>query len=294
MSENRAFGRGGVGAVMGSKKLKAIVVLGEEREIKIADPQVTDNIIREFYRNCHKTPLTSETHPKYGTTFLACMHGCSSWIPSPFFNADVLHTTHGRPLAFATGIKLSRPELNVVVVTGDGDGAAIGANHLIQAARRNIDILTILVNNRIYGMTGGQVAPTTPYGMKTSTTPYGNMEYPFDLCKLVEAAGASYVARWTTFHTKQLIASIKKRLLKKGFSFIEVVSQCPVQYGRYVGVTEPAKLLLMFKDLSVSIDKSKSMSEEELKERIIIGEFTDRERAGLIEAYEKLFSEVKA
>jgi 2-oxoglutarate ferredoxin oxidoreductase subunit beta len=220
--------------------------------------------------------------------------GCSSWIPSPFFNADVLHTTHGRPLAFATGIKLSRPELNVVVITGDGDGAAIGANHLIQAARKNIDILTILVNNRIYGMTGGQVAPTTPYGMKTSTTPYGNMEYPFDLCKLVEAAGASYVARWTTFHTKQLIASIKKRLLKKGFSFIEVVSQCPVQYGRYVGITESAKLLLMFKDLSVSIDKSKSMSEEEFKERTIIGEFTDRERAGLIEAYEKLFSEVKA
>ncbi|MEM3703058.1 MAG: thiamine pyrophosphate-dependent enzyme, partial [Candidatus Bathyarchaeia archaeon] len=171
--------------------------------------------------------------------------GCSSWIPSPFFNADVLHTTHGRPLAFATGVKLGNPELRVVVFTGDGDSAAIGGNHLIQAARKNIEILTVLVNNRIYGMTGGQVAPTTPHGMRTKTTPYGNLEYPFDLCKLVEAAGASYVARWTSFHTKQLISSMKKGILKEGFSFIEVVSQCPVQYGGYVGVRDPAELLLM-------------------------------------------------
>jgi len=220
--------------------------------------------------------------------------GCSAWIPSPFFNADVLHTTHGRPLAFATGVKLSRPELHVVVFTGDGDSAAIGGNHLIQAARRNIDILTVLVNNRIYGMTGGQVAPTTPHGMKTRTTPYGNLEYPFDLCKLVETAGASYVARWTTFHTRQLVSSIKKGLLKKGFSFVEVVSQCPVQYGRFIGIRDPAELLLMLRDLSISIEKAKSMSEEELKERIVIGEFVDRERAGLVEAYEKLFGEVKA
>jgi len=219
--------------------------------------------------------------------------GCSAWIPSPLFNADVLHTTHGRPLAFATGVKLSRPELHVVVISGDGDLAGIGGNHLIQAARRNIEILTILVNNRVYGMTGGQVAPTTPHGMKTRTTPYGNLEYPFDLCKLVEAAGASYVARWTTFHTKQLVSSIKKGLLKKGFSFIEVVSQCPVQYGRFAGKRDPAELLLMLRDLSIPIEKAKSMSEEELKERIVIGEFVDRERVGLTEAYKKLLDEVK-
>jgi 2-oxoglutarate ferredoxin oxidoreductase subunit beta len=217
--------------------------------------------------------------------------GCSSWIPSPFFNADVLHTTHGRPLAFATGVKLGNPELHVVVFTGDGDSAAIGGNHLIQAARKNIEILTVLVNNRIYGMTGGQVAPTTPHGMKTTTTPYGNLEYPFDLCRLVEAAGASYVARWTTFHTKQLISSMKKGLLREGFSFIEVVSQCPIQYGRYVGVRDPAELLLMLKERSVSINKAKSMSEAELEGQIIIGEFVDRERTGLAKAYKQLFGE---
>jgi len=220
--------------------------------------------------------------------------GCSSWIPSPFFNADVLHTTHGRPLAFATGVKLGNPELRVVVFTGDGDGAAIGGNHLIHASRRNIEILAVLVNNRIYGMTGGQVAPTTPHGMKTSTTPYGNIEQPFDLSKLVEAAGASYVARWTTFHVKQLVSSMKKGLLKEGFAFVEVVTPCPVQYGRYTGVRDPVESLLMLKKLSVPLSKAKSMSEEELEGRIVIGEFVDRDVVGLTKAYRRLLAEVGA
>jgi len=220
--------------------------------------------------------------------------GCSSWIPSPFFNADVLHTTHGRPLAFATGVKLGNPELIVIVFTGDGDGAAIGGNHLIHASRRNIEILTVLVNNRIYGMTGGQVAPTTPHGMKTTTTPYGNLEHPFDLCKLVEAAGASYVARWTTFHVKQLVSSMKKGLLKEGFAFIEVVTPCPVQYGRYAGLKDPAESLLMLKNLSVPLSKAKSMSERELEGRIVIGELVDREMVGLTKAYKQLLAEVEA
>jgi len=220
--------------------------------------------------------------------------GCSSWIPSPFFNADMLHTTHGRPLAFATGVKLGNPELRVVVFTGDGDGAAIGGNHLIHASRRNIEILTVLVNNRIYGMTGGQVAPTTPHGMKTSTTPYGNLEHPFDLSKLVETAGASYVARWTAFHVKQLVSSMKKGLLKEGFAFIEVVTPCPVQYGRYTGVKDPVESLLMLKRLSVPVSKAKSMSEEELEGRIVIGEFVDRDVVGLTKAYSRLLAEVGA
>jgi len=219
--------------------------------------------------------------------------GCSSWIPSPFFYADMLHTTHGRPLAFATGVKLGNPELRVVVFTGDGDSAAIGANHLIQAARKNIEILTVLVNNRIYGMTGGQVAPTTPHGMKTKTTPYGNMEYPFDLCKLVEVAGASYVARWTTFHNRQLVSSMKNGLLKKGFSFIEVISQCPVQYGTFIGIKDPAELLRMFRDISVPAEKAKTMSQEELEGKIVIGEFVNRERTGLAEAYQQLLREME-
>lgn len=219
--------------------------------------------------------------------------GCSSWIPSPFFNADVLHTTHGRPLAFATGVKLGNPELRVVVFTGDGDSAAIGGNHLIHAARKNIEILTVLINNCIYGMTGGQVAPTTPHGIKTKTTPYGNLEYPFDLCKLVEAAGASYVARWTTFHTRQLVSSMKKGLLKKGFSFIEVVSQCPVQYGAFIGIRDAAELLRMLRDISVPLEKAKTMSQEELEGKIVIGEFADKERTGLAEAYQQLLKEME-
>jgi len=151
-----------------------------------------------------------------------------------------------------------------------------------------------LVNNRIYGMTGGQVAPTTPHGMKTTTTPYGNLEHPFDLIKLVEAAGASYVARWTAFHVKQLVSSMKKGLLKEGFAFIEVVTPCPVQYGRYTGVRDPVESLLMLKKLSVPLSKAKSMSEEELEGRIVIGEFVDRDVVGLTKAYSRLLAEVKA
>jgi len=220
--------------------------------------------------------------------------GCSSWIPSPFFNADTLHTTHGRALGFATGVKLSNPELHVVVFTGDGDGAAIGGNHLIHASRRNIEILTILVNNRIYGMTGGQVAPTTPHGMKTITTPYGNIEYPFDLCRLVEASGASYVARSTTFHLKQLVSYMKKGLQKKGFAFIEVVSNCPVQYGRYAGVRDPVESLMRLKDLSIPRSQAKSMSKAQLEGHIVIGEFVDMDVLGLTKAYKELLTEVDA
>lgn len=220
--------------------------------------------------------------------------GCSSWIPSPFFNADTLHTTHGRALAFATGVKLSNPELHVAVFTGDGDGAAIGGNHLIHASRRNIEILTVLVNNRIYGMTGGQVAPTTPHGMKTATTPYGNLEHPFDLCRLVEASGASYVARSTVFHIEQLVSYMKKGLLKEGFAFIEVVSNCPVQYGRYAGERDPVESLMRLKDLCTLQNRAKSMSEEQLKGRIIIGEFVDRGVLGLTKAYKQQLTGVEA
>jgi len=158
--------------------------------------------------------------------------GCSAWIASPYFLADTLHTTHGRAIAFATGVKVGLPDKYVVVISGDGDLASIGGNHLIHAARRNVDITVILVNNFIYGMTGGQVAPTTPFGAITTTTPYRNIEHPLKVAETVAAAGASYVARWTTAHVYQLIESIKKALMTKGFSLVEVISQCPVQFGR--------------------------------------------------------------
>jgi 2-oxoglutarate ferredoxin oxidoreductase subunit beta len=179
--------------------------------------------------------------------------GCSAWIPSPNFNGDTLHTTHGRALAFATGAKSFNGGLTTVVFTGDGDGAGIGGNHLIHAARRNIDITTILVNNLSYAMTGGQFAPTTHHGERTVTSPYGNPESPFDTVKLVTAAGATYVARWTTNHPLELTRSIKEAIQHPGFSFIEVLSQCPTQQRRMFGMRDsvhvlPTRLLEMFSE----------------------------------------------
>ena len=158
--------------------------------------------------------------------------GCAAWIPSPHIKADTIHTTHGRPITFATGVKLANPKLKVVIISGDGDLAGIGGNHLIHAARRNVEITVICVNNLVYGMTGGQLSPTTPQGAITSTTSDGNIEYPFDLARLVMNAGASYAARWTTLHKNQLLSSIEKALIKgqKGFAFVEIISPCTTQF----------------------------------------------------------------
>ncbi|MDO8125285.1 MAG: thiamine pyrophosphate-dependent enzyme [Candidatus Hermodarchaeota archaeon] len=158
--------------------------------------------------------------------------GCSAWIPSPHFRADTLHTTHGRAIAFATGAKVMNPKLKVTVFTGDGDGAAIGGNHLIHAARRNIPMTVILVNNFNYGMTGGQSAPTTPLHVRTSTYPK-HPEAPFDLCQLMLGAGASYVARWTTFYVNELISTLKETILHPGFAFVEILAQCPTYAARF-------------------------------------------------------------
>ena len=207
--------------------------------------------------------------------------GCSAWIPSPLFAADTLHTTHGRPVAFATGVKLGRPESYVMVASGDGDLTAIGGNHLIHAARRNIDITVVLVNNGIYGMTGGQAAPTTPLGLTTITSPYGTMEHPLNISETVTAAGAPYVARWTTYHPRQLTRSIKKGIQKKGFALIEAVSQCPVQFGRASKIGKAVNLLKYFKENSVRVDKAAKMNEEELQGKIIIGELVDKEKVEL-------------
>ncbi len=160
--------------------------------------------------------------------------GCAAWIPSPHIKADTIHTTHGRPITFATGVKLANPDLKVVVISGDGDLAGIGGNHLIHAARRNVEMTVLCVNNLIYGMTGGQLSPTTPRGAITSTTSVGNMEYPFNLARLVTDAGAVYAARWTTAHKDQLQNSIEEALKKgqKGFAFVEIISPCTAQFAR--------------------------------------------------------------
>lgn len=206
-----------------------------------------------------------------------------------YLRFDSATTLHGRALAFATGIKLANPELTVVVVTGDGDGAGIGGNHLIHAARRNLDVTVILCNNMVYASTGGQLAPTTPPAARTSTSPYGNPEEPFDLCKLVEAAGAVYVARWTTAHPFQAIRSIKKGISKRGFAFIEIVGQCPTYFGRYViGTSDPVECLRWLRDRSVTLEEARRLGGDGLKGRIVVGEFVDRERPELTERYAEL------
>lgn len=157
--------------------------------------------------------------------------GCTGRIGG-YMVMDTLHATHGRALPVATGAKAVRPDLKVVVFVGDGDGLSIGGNHLIHAAKRNYDLTVIMVNNMIYGLTGGQASPTTPTGMKTTTTPQGNPASPFDVCKLVAAAGARYVARWSTLYPRQLKESIKKALSLEGFCFVEALSQCPPEFGK--------------------------------------------------------------
>jgi 2-oxoglutarate ferredoxin oxidoreductase subunit beta len=219
--------------------------------------------------------------------------GCSSWIPSPYFLGDTLHTTHGRPIPFATGVKVTRPEKTVVVIAGDGDLIGIGGNHLIHAARRNIDIKVFLVNNLIYGMTGGQLAPTTPFGVSTTTSPYGNVEHPFEIAELVKAAGASYVARWTTYHVFPLMESMQKAITKRGFSFIEIRSQCPVSYGRRIGQRTGSEALQEYKESSVRVEEASKMADEELQGKIVIGKLVEREKEEFTENLRKLNRDIR-
>jgi 2-oxoglutarate/2-oxoacid ferredoxin oxidoreductase subunit beta len=199
--------------------------------------------------------------------------GCGGWIPSPHYAADTLHVTHGRPVAFATGAKMYNPDLKVVVIGGDGDIASIGGNHLIHGARRNLDMTVICANNGIYGMTGGQVTPTTPHGARTMTTPNGNPDQPFDLAPLVAAAGASYVARYSVYHVRQLVRALKAALVHPGFSFVECLSTCPVQYGRRNDLRTPADMLTYFHEHCVTLARARTMTQTELEGKILVGEF---------------------
>jgi len=217
--------------------------------------------------------------------------GCSSLIPL-YYLADAIHTLHGRSIPVATSIKLLRRELHVVVFGGDGDLVGIGMGHLVHAARRNVDILVIMVNNMVYGMTGGQVAPTTPKGVRTTTTPYGNFEPPIDAVRLVVAAGANYAARWTATHLDEFKDSCKKALTMDGFRFIEIVSPCPSNYGRRVGFESASEMLKWLKDISISVSQAQAMSEVELEEKIVIGEFVERKRPGFVESIYTLLKEV--
>lgn len=201
--------------------------------------------------------------------------GCSSRA-NGYLDFCGLHTNHGRPLAYATGVKMANPKLHVIVVTGDGDSASIGGNHFIHACRRNLDITTVIYNNDNYGMTGGQYSPTTPTGAKSKTTVYGNIDTPFDLCKLASAAGATFVARSTVYHVTQLAELIAKGIEHKGFSVIEAMSCCPTLYGRLNKLGDGPAMLQRFKDQAIPVQKARQLSEEELQDKIVTGVFTDR------------------
>jgi 2-oxoglutarate ferredoxin oxidoreductase subunit beta len=203
--------------------------------------------------------------------------GCAAWIPSPHFNADTLHTLHGRAIAFATGAKLFNPKLNVVVISGDGDLVSIGGNHFIHAARRDIDMTVICANNFIYGMTGGQVASTSPLGALTSTTTGGNIHRPFDLCKLALASGAGYVARYSVTQPLPLIKAVKKSLSITGFTFLEVMSPCPTQFGRRNRNDTPVDMMKALTADCISIKDSKNLSKKELEGKIVTGEFSNED-----------------
>jgi len=214
--------------------------------------------------------------------------GCTSRAPG-YIDANTLHTTHGRALTFATGIKLARPDKNVVVISGDGDAAAIGGNHLVHSCRRNIDITMIIVNNYIYGMTGGQYSPTTPIGSKAATAPWGNMDPPFDLSKLCIGAGATYVARGHVGSGAQLERLIRGGLQHKGFAVIEALSNCHTQFGRRNKLSDPIELIEHISKNTVNVREAAKMTPEELAGKMVVGLLhKDETREEYCDAYEKV------
>ncbi|MCJ7522883.1 MAG: 2-oxoacid:ferredoxin oxidoreductase subunit beta [Dehalococcoidia bacterium] len=211
-----------------------------------------------------------------------------------YVKLDSFHTTHGRALPFATGLKLGNPELNLVVFSGDGDLVAIGGNHLIHSARRNMDMTVICINNFNYGMTGGQVGPTTPLGARSTTTPYGNFEYPFNVPYLVAASGATYVARWTVLHVRQLEWSIAEAMTKPGFSFIEVLAPCPTLYGRMNKEPKGLDTMHSYQERSVVRDGADPKDVAiDSDGPIVVGKFVDIERPTFCDQWKLLLDRAR-
>ena len=210
--------------------------------------------------------------------------GCSSRI-SGYVDFHSLHTIHGRALAFATGVKLSKPELNVIVPMGDGDALSIGGNHFIHAARRNIDLTAIVMNNRIYGMTGGQYSPLSGQGTLATTAPYQNIDQAFDVVKLSVAAGASFVARATTYHVQEMSDIIRQAIVHEGFSVVEVMSQCPTYFGRKNKMGSAANMMQWFKDHTAPAGSKKLEADPNLIERGII---VQKEMPEYCQEYDKI------
>jgi 2-oxoglutarate ferredoxin oxidoreductase subunit beta len=218
--------------------------------------------------------------------------GCTGRV-SGYLDLDSYHTTHGRAVAFATGMAVVRPELEITVIAGDGDLGVIGGNHLIHAARRNVDLNVIMVNNFNYGMTGGQHGGTTPLGAKTHTSPYGNVETPFNIPYLVAASGASFVARWTAMHVRQLTAAISRMMEVRGFAFMEVLSPCPPTFGEFNGYPDALDMMKYFRDKAV-VDHNADLSTIGVTARpedpVVVGNFVDRRRP----SYQELLGDLRS
>lgn len=225
-------------------------------------------------------------------TVLGSGIGCSSRLPG-YINACTLHTTHGRSLAFVTGIKMAKPELTCIDVMGDGDCSAIGGNHFIHACRRNIDITAIVMNNNIYGMTGGQFSPTTPTGAIAKTAPYGVYDPSFDICKLALGAGATYVARGSISNPREIEKLIGAGIQHRGFSVVEIMTHCHTQYGRYNKLRTPTSNLDFFKERVVSVKKAETMSPEGLENKIVTGEFVKTDRPEYTDQYYAMVERIK-
>ena len=218
--------------------------------------------------------------------------GCSSRA-SGYMNFNTVHTAHGRALPFATGIKLANPELNVIVITGDGDATAIGGNHFIHACRRNIDLTTIIFNNSIYGMTGGQASPLTPAGAFATTAPFGQLDRSFDIAALAIAAGSTYVARGTAYHAVQLTDLVAKGIQNKGFSVIDAITQCPTSFGRKNKMGAPATMMQWQKDHAVMIQAASKMQPADLADKFVIGELHKSEAPEYTAEYDKLIARLR-
>ncbi|MGD9160794.1 MAG: 2-oxoacid:ferredoxin oxidoreductase subunit beta [Desulfobacteraceae bacterium] len=273
------------------------MVAGTQAPLELAHP--LDSLIRT-----DRIPHIWCTGCGIGTVFSSCLKamvssgidlektcmvsgiGCTG-RGAGYLNLDSFHTTHGRAIPFATGLKLGNPDLNVIVFSGDGDLLAIGGNHFIHGARRNIDMTVICVNNLIYGMTGGQVAATTPVNAKTTTTQSGNPDAPFNLPLMAWASGAAYVARWTMLHIRELTACIEKAITKSGFSFIEVLAPCPTNYGRR-NKEKSLETLKLYRDNTIIKNNADPTElDVDFQKGVVLGEFVDRERPTCIENYDR-------
>jgi 2-oxoglutarate ferredoxin oxidoreductase subunit beta len=210
--------------------------------------------------------------------------GCASRLPG-YLDTCTLHTAHGRAAAFATGVKMAKPEMNVIVVGGDGDGTAIGGNHFIHACRRNIDMTYLIMNNSIYGMTGGQFSPCTPTGAKASTTVYGNPDPTFDIAKLAIGAGATFVARGTAFHATQIDKLIAEGIKHKGLAVIEILDDCPTTYGRRNKFRSVIDMMKRLKEIAVPVAAAAKMTPEQLEGKVLTGVLHKEERPEYTEQY---------